>query len=641
MSGSANGLWHVNPTTGMSSRCRAKTPESCRWAKTSGGLGHYETKQEADAASAASIAAKAAEAETPTALSKTDGLASTSDGDGAQPPVHERVSTLLTDKVPLKDERSGKVPTLDPGDDSVKAQGKLAAYLWRNFDGDADEAEEKALEQLYGEPVKSIDPSSCDYSLESIPLSDSTRTVRRGNETITLHTGEWTDEELAAMRQRKFERLQRYRSLLQDKLGGAEVSAYWQAGHAVLVSRGRRTASTMVPDATLTKSQIPVRVLNLGSLLAAAAVSSEMEAQSGEPMDKAAKTALADALLEGNRRAVSVMQLNGRECYGESTTILGTRAAAASRRLGIDLGEPPAVEPGDNSESMEWAEGALSTLRKMEADGRVPARHKAAVGVYEQTLENHLRSCRLVNMGRQGAYRKAISALLDDESDQQANLRYLKRIAGKHSATVYEDKKNRDPEHDAAGRASSFAADFGRIEVDDSVDLAKFGKISSEYNDYKRLLPASSVKPDLRFRMTGRHHATGLYTIVGDRRNMAVDPRYPSSFTHEWFHHLDFSSADGKQLSRDPEFKTIVAHYKEAVDREAMRGTDPDRYLAPTEIFARAGELWMRERDRKAGGRSSFLDVDSAYDSEFDYKPLLDMRDEVFAFMNKRFGGEK
>ena len=105
---------------------------------------------------------------------------------------------------------------------------------------------------------------------------------------------------------------------------------------------------------------------------------------------------------------------------------------------------------------------------------------------------------------------------------------------------------------------------------------------------------------------------------------------------HEWFHHLDFSSADGKQLSRDPEFKAIVSHY-----RETMRGTDPDRYLAPTEIFARAGELWMRERDRKAGGSSSFLDVDEAYDHEFDYKPLLDMRDEVLAFMDNRFGGEK
>lgn len=612
-------------------------PESCRWARSSGGLGHYKTRQEADAAYEASIAAKAAVDKTPTTLSKTDGPAAASGGNRL--PAHERVSTLLTDKVPLKEERAGKVPALSPDDDSVRAQGKLAAYLWRNFDGDADKAEENALEQLYGEPVQSIDPSVCDYGLESIPLSDRTRTVRRGNETITLHTGEWTDEELAAMRQYKFERLQRYRSLLQDKLGGAEVSAYWQAGHAVLVSRGKRTASTMIPDATLTKSQIPVRVLNLGSLLAASAVSNEMEAQSGEPMDKTAKTALATALLEGNRRAVSVAQLNGREHYGESTTVLGATAAAASRRLGIDLGEPPAVEPGDNSKSMAWAEAALSTLREMEADGRVPARHKAAVGVYEQTLENHLQSCRLVDMGRQGAYRKAISALLDDESDQQANLRYLNRITGKRSATVYEDKKNRDPEHDAAGRASSFAADFGRIEVDDSVDLAKFSKISREYTDYKRLLPSSSVKPDLRFRMTGRHHATGLYTIVGSRRNMAVDPRHPSSFTHEWFHHLDFSSADGKQLSRDPEFKAIVTHYKEAVDREAMRGTDPDRYLAPTEIFARAGELWMRERDRRAGGHSSFLDVDEAYDDDFDYKPLLDMRGEVFAFMDRRFGG--
>lgn len=622
MSESTSGLWHVNPETGASSRCRAKTPESCRWAASAGGLGHFQSKREADAAYEAYIASTA-DSKT-TALSKMDhgdaDYADVGDAGSTTAPVFERVSTLLTARVPLRTDREGRVPTLEPGDDSVKAQAKLASYLWKNFDGDPDEVEPKALEALYGEPTQN--PWDCDYGLD------------RG--------GRLSTEELAEARQAKFTALQLYRGRMQDRLGGAEVSAYWQDGHAVLVCRCKRTASTMVPEATLTRSKIPVRVLNLGALLAADAVSSEMCKQMGGEMDPWAKKALANALLEGDRRAVSVVQLNGREYYGEAPTALSATVGAVKRSLGVDLGKPPELAPGASDEaivaSIAWTGKALATLDGLESSGQVPAKCAKAAAVYRQTLEGHLRSCWLVRMGRQGAYGKAVSALLDDEGDQQANYRFLARMEGKHSATVYEDKKNRDPAHDAAGRASSFSADFGRIEVDDSVDLSKFSKISREYGEYRKLLPASSVKPDLRFRLTGRHRATGVYTMLSGRRNMAVDPRYPSSFTHEWFHHLDFSSVDGKQLSRDPEFKAIVTHYRETIDREAMKGTDPDRYLAPTEIFARAGELWMRARDRKAGGRSSFLDVDEAYDHEFCYKPLLDVEEQVFAFMDKKFG---
>lgn len=586
-------------------------------------MGHFQSKREADAAYEAYIASTAGSKTA--VLSKMDHEADTHAGAGdagsATAPVFERVSTLLTARVPLRMEREGKVPTLEPGDDSVKAQAKLASYLWKNFDGDPDEVEPGALEALYGEPVQN--PMDCDYGLE--------------------RSGVLSPEELADARLAKSTALQLYRGRMQDRLGGAEVSAYWQDGHAVLVCRCKRTASTMVPEATLTRSKIPVRVLNLGSLLAADAVSSEMSKQIGGEMDPWAKKALASALLEGDRRAVSVVQLNGREYYGEAPTALSATVGAVKRSLGVDLGKPPELAPGASDEaiaaSIAWTEKALATLDGLEPSGQVPTKRARAVAVYRQTLEGHLRSCWLVRMGRQGAYRKAVSALLDDEGDQQANYRFLARMAGKHSATVYEDKKNRDPAHDAAGKASRFAEDFGRVEVDDSVDLDKFSKISREYGEYRKLLPASSVKPDLRFRMTGRHRATGVYTMLSGRRNMAVDPRYPSSFTHEWFHHLDFSSVDGKQLSRDPEFKAIVTHYRETIDREAMKGTDHDRYLAPTEIFARAGELWMRTRDRRAGGRSSFLDVDEAYDHEFSYKPLLDMKDEVLAFMDKKFGG--
>ena len=137
MSESTSGLWHVNPETGVSSKCRAKTPESCRWAASTGGLGHFQSKREADAAYEAYIASTA-DSKT-TALSKMDHGAGThvdtGDAGSTTAPVFERVSTLLTARVPLRTDREGRVPTLEPGDDSVKAQAKLASYLWKNFDG--------------------------------------------------------------------------------------------------------------------------------------------------------------------------------------------------------------------------------------------------------------------------------------------------------------------------------------------------------------------------------------------------------------------------------------------------------------------------------------------------------------------------
>lgn len=616
MSEATRGRWHVN-AEGKTSKCTAEKGKCPYRSGEDGGtgLGHFDTAAEAKKAYEDSVAAG----------KTTNGLKKNSSGRDASATAaaeHERLTTLITEKIPLKDDRSGKVPVLEPGDDSVRAQAKLATYLWKNFDGDADEAEVKALESLYGSPLESPDPSAC-----SLGIGDD---------------GSELTAEQAERRQNRFNRLQRYRQQLRDKLGGAEVSLYWQDGHAVYVARGKRSAATMKPDAKFSSMNVPVRILNTGSLLAAESVVGEMERQNDGEYPQEAKRALATALMENRKRAVDVAQLNGQEYYSKSLSEMSRMMPVAKRRFGVDLGEPPVIRPhGDNSESISYSKRALAALDELDAEGKIPAGQQNALKYYRGLLRGHLEDCYLNQIGQRGDYKKAMSALLDDETDSQANYRYLKRISGKHSATVYEDKKNRDPEHDAAGKASAFAADFGRIEVDDSVDLSKFSKLSSEYSDYKSMLPASSESPDLRFRMTGRHHATGVYTIVDGRKNMAVDPRAPHSFTHEWFHHLDFSTPDGQQISRDPEFKAIVAHYKETVDRDAMGGSDPDRYLAPTEIFARAGELWMHERDKEAGGCSSFLDTDEAYENDFDYKPLLDMRDEVIAFMDKKFGTKK
>lgn len=104
------------------------------------------------------------------------------------------------------------------------------------------------------------------------------------------------------------------------------------------------------------------------------------------------------------------------------------------------------------------------------------------------------------------------------------------------SATVFEDKKHRDPKHDAAGQASPFAMDFDRIEVDDDVDLALFARLGAEWEAVKPAVPVSGTRAALRFRYTGRHRADAIArtasTIRASTRSpstRAIPPRSATS----------------------------------------------------------------------------------------------------------------
>ena len=77
--------------------------------------------------------------------------------------------------------------------------------------------------------------------------------------------------------------------------------------------------------------------------------------------------------------------------------------------------------------------------------------------------------------------RLAAETILRVESDWRMNRDLAHRTESGVSATVFEDKKHRDPKHDKAGQASPFAADFDRIEVDDDVDLALFARLGAEW----------------------------------------------------------------------------------------------------------------------------------------------------------------
>lgn len=160
------------------------------------------------------------------------------------------------------------------------------------------------------------------------------------------------------------------------------------------------------------------------------------------------------------------------------------------------------------------------------------------------------------------------------------------------SATVWEDKKSQDPLLQKEAKKSSFGNSdkFGHIEIDDSVDIDKFRQVSAEWEKIENFLPVASQKVHLRFRKTGRHKALGIYSA--SNMTMAVDPRHPSSFVHEYIHHIDNAEGD---LCLQPEFQKIAKEVQsrilESKDKEIAKKRD--YYSKSTEIMSRSFEKYL------------------------------------------------
>ena len=200
---------------------------------------------------------------------------------------------------------------------------------------------------------------------------------------------------------------------------------------------------------------------------------------------------------------------------------------------GVILPDPP--EPGDAGALLAWTVGA-GTIGLDCGDERAKA----------------LLAERLEWVRWTAGLRLAAETILRVESDWRMNRDLAHRTESGVSATVFEDKKHRDPKHDAAGQVSPFAANFDRIEVDDDVDLALFARLGAEWEAVKPVIPVSGTRAALRFRYTGRHRADGVYHTGLDA--IAVDPRHPASFGHELMHHLDHTWGPS-DLSLDPLFR--------------------------------------------------------------------------------------
>lgn len=133
-------------------------------------------------------------------------------------------------------------------------------------------------------------------------------------------------------------------------------------------------------------------------------------------------------------------------------------------------------------------------------------------------------------------------------------------------------------------------------------------------------------KPTLRLRKLGKHSSTnrivkGLYypannNLIVDYRNGRVD-----SFVHEYGHYLDHTLSD-EDLSLSSEFADILTEYRERLK------TSNDYYRIPTEVFARAYQFWISEKNINE-------DINDFDPTRKEFEPFVEMKEKVNAYFDK------
>ncbi len=195
---------------------------------------------------------------------------------------------------------------------------------------------------------------------------------------------------------------------------------------------------------------------------------------------------------------------------------------------------------------------------------------------------------------------------------------------------------------------------FKFVELDNDVDLKLFGDFEREMHRVQEVLPKiNGTKPDLRLRKLGNYKAAGLYfpfnkTIALDFRSDSTENRdeyKPSepgirSFIHEYGHYLDYNlvNSDGMttSLSLEPEFRPIIEKYVEQLKENGIysqsHGKTANYYAVPTEVFARAFEIYVYEK----GLRSPLMKSED-YGTEPQYVSFTpEIREEITKYFDEK-----
>lgn len=224
------------------------------------------------------------------------------------------------------------------------------------------------------------------------------------------------------------------------------------------------------------------------------------------------------------------------------------------------------------------------------------------------------------------AWEKIIESLKRLDGFVLQNNMYYDYAHDSDVARAFEPKKNVNERTQKAMTESPLNVFFKEVEFDNEVDLNKVKKFEKEAMLFLHMYGDNINKPTLRLRKLGKHSSAnkivkGLY--YPSNNNLIIDYRKGriDSFVHEYGHYLDHNKGD-EDLSLSPEFADVLSEYRSKLKLKK------DYYMIPTEVFARAYQFWISEKNINA-------DINDFDASKAEYEPFIEMKEKVNAYFDK------
>lgn len=207
------------------------------------------------------------------------------------------------------------------------------------------------------------------------------------------------------------------------------------------------------------------------------------------------------------------------------------------------------------------------------------------------------------------------------------------RVQKSDYAKSFETKRNIPTKIQAAMDSTKFLEyGFGFVEFDEQFDLEKLPDIEEQWGLIHKALPHSEHKPELRFRKIEHRKAHGVYFPIFDCITISV--RNVNSMLHEYGHHIDFTYGKDQNLSMSDEFRPLLKGYqKNLSDGGVYKGAMLNYFLTPTEVFARAFEIYCVT----VLPRVSFTESLADYGNKFEYSWLINHTEEVLSYFDTEF----
>ena len=207
------------------------------------------------------------------------------------------------------------------------------------------------------------------------------------------------------------------------------------------------------------------------------------------------------------------------------------------------------------------------------------------------------------------------------------------RVQKSDYAKSFETKRNIPTKIQAAMDSTKFLEyGFGFVEFDEQFDLEKLPDIEEQWGLIHKALPHSETKPELRFRKIEHRKAHGVYFPIFDCITISV--RNVNSMLHEYGHHIDFTYDKDQNLSMSDEFRPLLKGYqKNLSDGGVYKGAMLNYFLTPTEVFARAFEIYCVT----VLPRVSFTESLADYGNKFEYLWLINHTEEVLSYFDTQF----